>query len=553
MKITATIQFFNGLLGKDRVVDLNDSATYRDKTSEIDIETNDLKPGELEKLLAGMNKLETPDQRMLRRIEGLLKFQKNPEGEPVVRLERLEMALRKFIGQSPHKYLFQIEEDGFTVPYFVTHIEFHPAETARGGKRPAYVIVEYSSITHERKEETSVSFHSHHLHGKKTVKQVLQDKGFFLETPEVYESWQKDIALYDELHGKTGRQFHAKGIAFGGRWGGKIELERDGMPARVIMDYFGDGDSTGSDGEALPGATASTSKIEDSMADASFWDSKDSETHGESTTSAPVHPYVQVFDFSQHDHVLVHVRNLEAYKYRTDLMDKLVLPDEVRELVTILIQSADALMDDIIAGKTGGTVVASTGLPGTGKTLTAEVASEALRRPLYPVQCSQLGVHPNDLEKRLMLVLHRASRWGALLLLDEADVYVRARGDDIHQNAIVGVFLRVLEYYRGILFMTSNRETLIDDAIMSRCMAHIRYELPKPDSLLRIWKILSDNYGVELSPQALKKLVEQHEGISGRNVKNLLKLAIPVAKTRKCKVTPELIAEVSKFIKLATP
>src|SRR6185295_19284784 len=104
----------------------------------------------------------------------------------------------------------------------------------------------------------------------------------------------------------------------------------------------------------------------------------------------------------------------------------------------------------IVAGKTGGTIVFCTGEPGTGKTLTGEVFSEVIKRPLYVVQCSQLGTDEEELEKQLKKVLRRAQRWGAILLIDEADVYVRERGDDIQQNAIVGVFLRVLEYYRGI-------------------------------------------------------------------------------------------------------
>ena len=47
-----------------------------------------------------------------------------------------------------------------------------------------------------------------------------------------------------------------------------------------------------------------------------------------------------------------------------------------------------------------------------------------MQRPLYSVQCSQLGLEPADLERELLKIFTRAARWNAILLLDEADVYI---------------------------------------------------------------------------------------------------------------------------------
>lgn len=49
-------------------------------------------------------------------------------------------------------------------------------------------------------------------------------------------------------------------------------------------------------------------------------------------------------------------------------------------------------------------------------------------------------------------------------------------------------FLRAMEYYRGILFLTTNRVGLIDDAIMSRVHLVVKYETLKPPAQIRIWK-----------------------------------------------------------------
>lgn len=47
-----------------------------------------------------------------------------------------------------------------------------------------------------------------------------------------------------------------------------------------------------------------------------------------------------------------------------------------------------------------------------------------------------------------------AHSWGAVLLLDEADVFLEKRQhQDVHRNALVSIFLRLLEYFQGILFL----------------------------------------------------------------------------------------------------
>jgi len=131
---------------------------------------------------------------------------------------------------------------------------------------------------------------------------------------------------------------------------------------------------------------------------------------------------------------------------------------------------------------------------------------------------------------------------------------VHARGSDIQQNAIVGVFLRVLEHYRGVLFLTSNRATVIDDAIMSRATAWIRYALPTRDQLVEIWGVLSKQYGMEMPVGTIRQLVTEFPKISGRNVKNLLKLGRMLHKRdpKKNKIDLELFKYVSNFLDLKT-
>lgn len=94
-------------------------------------------------------------------------------------------------------------------------------------------------------------------------------------------------------------------------------------------------------------------------------------------------------------------------------------------------------------------------LTGTGKTLTAECVAEYQKRPLYAISCGDLGTDPERLEVKLKEVFNYAVAWKAILLLDEADIFLQERSiDDVNRNALVSIFLRELEYYDGILFVS---------------------------------------------------------------------------------------------------
>jgi AAA+ superfamily predicted ATPase len=192
-------------------------------------------------------------------------------------------------------------------------------------------------------------------------------------------------------------------------------------------------------------------------------------------------------------------------------------------------------------------IILSSGPPGVGKTLTAEAYSERARRPLYTVQCAQLGVTAEELESRLGKVLARARKWGCILLIDEADVYIHERGSNVNQNAIVGVFLRLLEYYQGVLFLTTNRETTVDDAIRSRCVAHVRYKLPDSGERFKLWGLYAAQYGLELDRDLVHKLVKTLSKLSGRSIKQLCRITKTVHVQMKRELNLDLFEWVARF------
>lgn len=122
-----------------------------------------------------------------------------------------------------------------------------------------------------------------------------------------------------------------------------------------------------------------------------------------------------------------------------------------------------------------------------GKTFTAEVLSERLERPLYTVGAGDLSKDPAALDMQLSLIFELADHWKALLLLDEADVFLRRRDDNDMHNSLVAVFLRKLEYYQGIMFLTSNRVKDFDDAVRSRIHLALKYPPLGFDTRKGIW------------------------------------------------------------------
>jgi SpoVK/Ycf46/Vps4 family AAA+-type ATPase len=254
-----------------------------------------------------------------------------------------------------------------------------------------------------------------------------------------------------------------------------------------------------------------------------------------------------MFHLELHHYLWVHVEDMEPYEYKPELKEKLVLPREQTDLIDILTAEMDVLMDDIVAGKSGGTTVLCAGPPGVGKTLTAEVYSEIIKRPLYRVHSGQLGLNVTQMEQALKDVLTRAQRWGAVMLIDEADVYIKKRDDNIATNAVVGVFLRVLEYFNGLLFMTTNRVDDIDEAIISRCIAMIKFNPPTPSARRRIWEVMTEQFQLDVDAKLKDELVHMFPNASGRDIKGLTKLTAKFCNHNAVKPAADVFIRCSVF------
>ena len=461
-------------------------------------------------------------------VSGYMKDRKNPDEAIATKLENLPTLLKNYIDKSStRKWVYWESDDSAMLPFFIEKIQYHP----RQDYSPAYVSVSLEAVNANR-SITSITIDSDDFR-KQTSSAILESKGFFRDSDERYKQYLESTEKYIKLCQKDGLQINGWGIAkvVSGWHNNWRTIEKDGCPSKMVIDLEPDDDEYS--GTKKKSAVTSY-----------FW-GKDEDD--DTLYDLPLHPYLDVFELESHLNYRIHADSVDVYEYDKKVGEKIVLDSNVRELLEVLVEQAKVSFTDIISGKEGGAIILCHGRPGTGKTLTAEIYSEIMERPLYKVQSSQLGITATELEDELKTVLGRAERWGAIMLIDEADVYVHERGGDINQNAIVGVFLRLLEYYRGILFMTTNRGDTVDDAIESRLTAKIGYEVQNTDGQRKLWQILSEQNSIDLSSE-INDIVKAFGGLSGRNIKNLLKLGQLLAHGRKEKLNLEILKEVKKFI-----
>lgn len=249
-------------------------------------------------------------------------------------------------------------------------------------------------------------------------------------------------------------------------------------------------------------------------------------------------PYIKGFSFTTKQWGRFAVGRITNIQFRDDAFTQLVLAEDKKDLVRALVTNGTGGFSDIISGKGGGCIFLLHGEPGVGKTLTAEAIAELLHRPLYSVSVGELGVSTDDLETNLRQILDVAQIWNAVILIDEADIFLEKRtSGDILRNAMVGIFLRLLEYHQGVLFLTTNRVTEFDSAFHSRISIALKYGKLTREAREKIWTNLLAAAGIEgLDPAVLSETE-----INGRQIKTTIRLAQGLARQQGVPVSAEHI------------
>ncbi|KAK5138300.1 hypothetical protein LTR08_003361 [Meristemomyces frigidus] len=260
---------------------------------------------------------------------------------------------------------------------------------------------------------------------------------------------------------------------------------------------------------------------------------------------------VRGFSFAEKRWFDFFIDKLTPPDWNPDCFDQLVLPATQKELVRALVTThaqSSLGFDDIVKGKGKGLIMVLHGPPGVGKTLTAETVAEFCKRPLYMVSSGDLGTDSSTLDSRLSRILDMASTWKAVLLIDEADVFLERRSlHDMERNSLVSIFLRVLEYYEGILFLTSNRVSTFDDAFKSRIHVPLKYNDLTMESRRLIWKNFLGKLGsgVQMDEEEYDGLAQAD--INGRQIKNVIRTAKSLAQYHGEKLDRRKLEQVIKI------
>jgi hypothetical protein len=242
-------------------------------------------------------------------------------------------------------------------------------------------------------------------------------------------------------------------------------------------------------------------------------------------------PKARCFNIEKKLWEFLDITKLHDIPWAERAFDNLVMAQDEKDLLLALVdrdQFSDCkTFDDFIGGKGQGMIMLLCGPPGVGKTLTAESVAEHLRRPLYKLGAGDLGIAANVVESNLGKALALSEHFGAVILIDEADVFMEARSsNNLQRNELVSVFLRLLEYYSGIMILTTNRMRSIDTAFESRVDITLSYNSLTEADRKKVW----ENFLATLEPSAVKigeaelaKLAKWD--FNGRQIKSAIKTA----------------------------
>lgn len=477
--------------------------------------------------LAGKHK----ESKLARSIEVILLALDGVFAKPIPNFNAFKEVLTSYLKHNAIDGWIYVEcRDGQMLPELVTDIFYKD-----GGRSDSPPSVTIKTLSYTMSDGGGVkmgvrgnshTFYPAHV-ARKRIDSILQERGIFKETATLKAQYQAAIERHQELAvGAYSRQFRATGPAIReiGHYGSEVPRFSS---SRVIWDLTDD-------------ACGSVPISEESVI---FDGAMDQDGH----SIVPKHPLTVVFELECQSFFWINTCHLTPHVYDKSLGEKLILPATHRDLLDVLTTDIEALTGDIIEGKSAGNIILCKGIPGVGKTLTAEVYAELIERPLYKVHSGTLGTTAKDIEKSLKTVFQRADRWGCVLLLDEADVFVARRGKDIEQNAIVAEFLRTLEYFAGLLFLTTNRPDDIDEAIISRCAAVISYNPPTTEDARKIWLVLAQQFNALLDERLLDGLLVLFPAIAPRDIKMLLRLALRMSASRNLPLSLDLFRQCAMF------
>jgi len=212
--------------------------------------------------------------------------------------------------------------------------------------------------------------------------------------------------------------------------------------------------------------------------------------------------------------------------------DDLVLPAdvlaEIREFIARIKHRRKVLHEWGFARKVAkglGLSALFAGPPGTGKTMVAALIASELALDLYQIDLAKVvSKWIGETEKNLGELFDAAEAGHAVLLFDEADALFAKRtqvqsSNDRHANLEVNYLLQRLESFAGVVVLTTNHETAIDEAFRRRLSLRVDFPVPEADERERLWRALLPTEAARAPDLDLAALADRFE-MTGGYIKN---------------------------------
>jgi len=162
------------------------------------------------------------------------------------------------------------------------------------------------------------------------------------------------------------------------------------------------------------------------------------------------------------------------------------------------------------------------GIPGTGKTLTAEAISNELNKELKIVQTADIETsEPGGAERMIRTIFQHAKGKEVIILFDECESLLMDRNEvGPILAAQVNALLTEIEKFDGIVIFTTNRLGKLDPALERRITTKVEFQFPNVEQRLLIWKRMIPKKAPLHKNVNLERLAEFP--LTGGNIKNVV-------------------------------
>ncbi|MBO9729694.1 MAG: AAA family ATPase [Chitinophaga sp.] len=197
----------------------------------------------------------------------------------------------------------------------------------------------------------------------------------------------------------------------------------------------------------------------------------------------------------------MHIYDLIIADKEATQLDDIFLPAEKRKAIEQLIKEHYYVEELQQYGLPVNNKIMLHGASGCGKTTTAKAIANALGKPLFILNlsniiCARIG----ETSQNIKAVFDKASREKAVLFLDEFDQIGKARGDDQQDvgemRRLVNTLIQLIDYFpeKALLIGATNHVHIIDHALIRRFQVNLSFEMPSEEVLNNYYDTLLSRF-----------------------------------------------------------